>query len=94
MEGILVAGQQNAHISDTLQRRDVAMATISVFPYTGCTLAPPGEYEWTVHVQRRCGLMSNYFDHLFYLLHIKHTPIQTLLHSNSVDSPPVIHCVS
>ena len=41
MEGILVAGQQNAHISDTLQRRDVAMATISVFPYTGCTLESP-----------------------------------------------------
>ena len=22
------------------------------------------EYDWTVHVWRRCGLMSNYFDHL------------------------------
>jgi len=22
----------------------------------GCTLAPPGEYNWTVHVWRRCGL--------------------------------------
>ena len=22
----------------------------------GCTLAPPGEYNWTVHVRRRCGL--------------------------------------
>ena len=29
-----------------------------------CTLAPPGEYDWTVRVRRRCGLMSNYFDHL------------------------------
>ena len=28
------------------------------------TLAPPGEYNWTVHLRRRCGLMSNYFDHL------------------------------
>jgi len=27
------------------------------------TLAPPGEYEWTSHVQRWCGLISNYFDH-------------------------------
>jgi len=30
----------------------------------GCTLAPPGEYDWTVLVWLRCGLMSNYFDHL------------------------------
>ena len=22
----------------------------------GCTLAPPGEYDWTVHVRRRCAL--------------------------------------
>jgi len=22
-----------------------------------------GEYHWTVHVRRRCGLLSNYFDH-------------------------------
>jgi len=29
-----------------------------------CTLAPPGEYHWTVDVRRRCGLLSNYFDHL------------------------------
>jgi len=31
--------------------------------YMECTLAPPGEYDWSV--RRRCGLMSNYFDHLF-----------------------------
>jgi len=36
------------------------MATIFGFPYMGCTLAPPEEYDWTVHVRRRCGLMSNY----------------------------------
>jgi len=30
-------------------------------------LAPPGEHEWTVHVRRRCGLRSNYFDHLLSL---------------------------
>jgi len=30
--------------------------------YMGCTLAPPEEYDWTVHVQRRCGLTSNYFE--------------------------------
>ena len=28
-------------------------------------LAPPDEYDRTVRVLRRCGLMSNYFDHLF-----------------------------
>jgi len=32
--------------------------------YMRCTLAPPGEYYWTVHLRRRCSLMSNYFDHL------------------------------
>jgi len=31
---------------------------------------PPGEYDWTVHVWRRCGLMSNYFDHLLLLARI------------------------
>ena len=29
------------------------------------TFAQPGEYDLTVHVRRRCGLLSNYFDHLF-----------------------------
>jgi len=24
--------------------------------YLGCTLSPPGEYDWTVRVLRRCGL--------------------------------------
>jgi len=28
------------------------------------TLAPSSEYDWTVDVWRRCGLMSDYFDHL------------------------------
>jgi len=39
-----VVGRQNADIADTLQLRDVAMATIFVFLYLGCTLASPGEY--------------------------------------------------
>jgi len=30
----------------------------------GGTLAPPDECDWTVRLRRRCGLMSNYFDHL------------------------------
>jgi len=43
---------------------DVAMATIFIFLYMGCTLVPPGKYDWTVHERRQCGLMSNYYDHL------------------------------
>jgi len=27
------------------------------------TLAPPGKYDWTIHLQRRCRLMSYYVDH-------------------------------
>jgi len=34
----------------------------------GCTLATPEEYNWTIRVRRRCGLTSNYFDHLLLLL--------------------------
>ena len=30
----------------------------------GCTLAPCGEYDWTIRVQRRCSFMSVYFDRL------------------------------
>jgi len=37
-------------------------------PTWEATLAPPGEYDWTVHLLRWCGLMSHYFDHLFQLL--------------------------
>ena len=29
-----------------------------------CTVAPPGEYDWTVSVRQRCGLMSYYFGQL------------------------------
>jgi len=65
-----VVDQQNADIVDTLQLRDVAVATIFVFLYMGCTLAPPGEYDWTVCVRRWCGLMSNYFDHLFTIVQV------------------------
>jgi len=65
-----VVGQQNADIADTLQLRDVAMATIFVSVYMGCTFAPPGVYDWTVGVWQRCGLMSNYFDHLFLYLYL------------------------
>jgi len=36
------------------------------------TLALPGEYDWTVRLWRRCGLKSNYFDHLLLLLAHQH----------------------
>ena len=31
--------------------------------YMGCTLAPPGEHDWTVRLLRWFGLMPDYFDH-------------------------------
>jgi len=31
----------------------------------GCTLAPPGEYDWTAHVRRRCGLFVEVLRPLF-----------------------------
>ena len=40
-----MVGQQNADIADMLQLRDIDMATIFVFLYMGCTLAPHGEYN-------------------------------------------------
>jgi len=72
-----VVGQQNA---DTLQLRDVVMATIFVFLYMGCTLAPHGEYDWTVRVRRQCGLrpMSNSFDHFTVKIHQSQPNIYTL----------------
>jgi len=37
----------------------------------GCTLAQPGKYDWTNHVQRPWGILSNYFWPLVsVLLHI------------------------
>ena len=48
-------GQQNADIADTLQLREVAMANFRLSIYMRCTLAPPGKYDWTFRVRRRCG---------------------------------------
>ena len=31
-----------------------------------CTRAPPSEYERTIRARQRCGLVSNYFDRLYY----------------------------
>jgi len=40
-------------------------SVLDVASRIGCTLAQPNEYDWTLHVRWRCGLMSNYFYHLF-----------------------------
>jgi len=40
-----VVGQQNADIANTLQLRNVAMATIFWRSIYGCTLAPPSESD-------------------------------------------------
>ena len=39
----------------------------TIYISCGCTLAPLDWCDWTVRVRRRCGLMSNYFDHLLLL---------------------------
>ena len=50
-------------------------STISVYSPGGAnmrsseeTLAQPGEYDSTIRLRRRCGLMSNYFDRSLLLL--------------------------
>ena len=43
--GRCVVGQQNADNANTLQLRDVAMATIFVFLYMECTVVRHGEYD-------------------------------------------------
>ena len=34
-------------------------------PFMGGHIGPPEEHDFTVRLRRRCGFMSNYFDHLF-----------------------------
>ena len=46
------------------QVQSCSLGGVNVPTWEG-TLAPPGEYDWTVHLQLRCGPMSKYFDHLF-----------------------------
>jgi len=47
---LVVVGQQNADIADTLQLRNVAMATIFVFLYIGCTFGA----TWRIRLNRPC----------------------------------------
>ena len=51
-----MVGRQNADTADTPHLRDIAMATVFGFLCMGCTLAPSGEYDCTVHVWRQCAL--------------------------------------
>jgi len=39
--------------------------------YVGCTLAPPGKYDWTVRVWWRWSLLSNYFDNSLNLVKVR-----------------------
>jgi len=59
MEGVWVVGQQNADIADTLQLRRRCRGNhflaFYIWVHTG-----------HLRVRRRCGLMSNYFDHLLW----------------------------
>jgi len=54
------------HVLDGVQRCRGTLPWQLFFGFLcmGCSLAPPCEYDWTVHVWWRCGLMSHYFDHL------------------------------
>jgi len=70
MEGVSVVDSQNADIANARHPRVVAIEPFFGFLYMGCTLAPPGECDCTIHVQQRCGLLLNYFDHLLLLGHI------------------------
>ena len=48
----------------------------------GCTLAPPGEYHWTIHVRQRCGLFVKLFGPLVIIilrLHCHTVNVDTLL---------------
>jgi len=85
-----VVSRQNADISNTLHLRDVAMATIFVFVYMGCTLAHLAN---TVHVWQQCGLMSNYFDHYsyYYRQHCAQckAPVYKLLRGRVVKLPVI-----
>ena len=31
-------------------------------------MVPPGKYDGTIRLLRRCGLMSNYFDHSLFII--------------------------
>jgi len=59
-----VVGRQNADIANTCTQGMLSQQPSFGILYMGCTLAPLGKYDWTIHAWRWCSLMSNYFDHL------------------------------
>ena len=60
-----MVGRQNADIANTLPLRDVAMANIFWLSVYAVHIGATWRIQLNRHVRRRCGLMSNYFDHLF-----------------------------
>jgi len=52
MEGVCVVGRQNADIADTLQLRDVAMATIFWFSTYGMHIGA----TWRIRLNRPCAV--------------------------------------
>ena len=70
MGGFSESSKSDEDIADFGVLRDVEIVTVFGFQYKGCVLTPSGEYDGTVHVRRRCGLMSNDFDHLLKLINI------------------------
>ena len=60
-----MVGRQNADIVDTLHLRDVAIATMFWLSIYGVHIGATWRVRLNLHVQ--CGLMSNYFDHLFFV---------------------------
>jgi len=52
------------------------------------TSAPPGEYDWTIQLWRRCSLTSNYFDHLLQVHTHTHVHTQKLVSNISCKHQP------
>ena len=59
-----MVGLQNADIADTLHIGDVAMATIFWLHVYGVRIGATWRIRLNCPCVARCGLMSNYFDHL------------------------------
>jgi len=71
-------------------RTSMVWMPIGVY-YMGSTLAPGGEYDWTVHVWRRCNLMLNYFDQFVICDHDKTCLWNVLLFVMSDAEPCCLH---
>jgi len=56
------------------------------------TMAPPGECDSIIRLQRLCSLMSNYFDHLFYLWWTQ-TDKQKAVKSGGGDHSNLVDCL-